>query len=261
MAFVKLFSTITESSLWGETKETRLLFVTMLAKADATGFVEASLPGLARVANLTIGETESALVRLEGPDPHSKSPDHEGRRLMRMEGGWLILNYQVYRERRNDEERQAYMRDYMRRYRSESVSRRKQVLANVSHGKPRLAQAEAEAEAEAENAPSNARAISTDTPFDDSPAPVVPDSARWQYVRDDPWARSIIAAGGKIGANSWPTWKAMVDDHGGTAVLTAIKTVDPTKCFADEVRKALKSPDPTASKYAGRPTRTAQVTP
>jgi hypothetical protein len=150
MAFVKLFSTITESSLWSQGKDTRLLFVTMLAKADQTGFVEASLPGLARVANLTLQETEAALSDLEGPDKHSKNPDHDGRRVARMEGGWLILNYTIYRERRNDEERQAYMRDYMKRYRAESVNKRKQMLAEVNHGKPRLAQAEAEAEAEAE---------------------------------------------------------------------------------------------------------------
>jgi hypothetical protein len=168
MAFVKLFSTITESSLWSESKDTRLLFVTMLAKADASGFVEASLPGLARVANLTMAETESALARLEGPDKHSKSPDYEGRRVKRMDHGWLILNYQVYRERRNEEERQAYMRDYMKRYRAESVNSRKQMLANVNHGKPPLAQAEAEAEAEAEVEEHNTKDMTQAAPADDS---------------------------------------------------------------------------------------------
>jgi hypothetical protein len=167
MAFVKLFSTITESSLWSESKDTRLLFVTMLAKADASGFVEASLPGLARVANLTMDETEAALTRLEGPDKHSKSPDYEGRRVKRMDHGWLILNYQVYRERRNEEERQAYMRDYMKRYRAESVNLRKQSLANVNHGKPPLAQAEVEAEAEAEVEEHNTKYMSQAAPASD----------------------------------------------------------------------------------------------
>lgn len=152
MAFVKLFSAITESSLWSESKETRLLFVTMLAKADATGFVEASLPGLARVANLTLEETLVSIDRLEGPDPYSKNPDHDGRRVIRVptRGGWQILNYGVYRERRNEEERQAYMRQYMQEYRKGSVNSRKQLLTNVSQGKPALANAEGDEEAEVE---------------------------------------------------------------------------------------------------------------
>ena len=159
MAFVKLFSTITESSLWSESKETRVLFVTMLAKADATGFVEAALPGLARVSNLSLEETRVAVAQLEGPDPHSKNPANEGRRVIHVpeRGGWQILNYAAYRERRNDEERQAYMRQYMKDYRSEHVNKRKQSVNNVSkckpsvsHGKPPLAHAEGEADGEAE---------------------------------------------------------------------------------------------------------------
>jgi hypothetical protein len=152
MAFVKLFSTITESSLWSESKETRLLFVTMLAKADPTGFVEAALPGLARVSNLSIDETAESVKRLEGPDRHSKNPANEGRRIVHVpeRGGWQIINYEVYRERRNDEERQAYMRSYMKQYRARSVNSRKQMLDNVNHGKPPLAHAEAEEEEDAE---------------------------------------------------------------------------------------------------------------
>lgn len=159
MAFVKLFSTITESSLWSESKETRVLFVTMLAKADATGFVEAALPGLARVSNLSLEETRVAVAQLEGPDPHSKNPANEGRRVIHVpeRGGWQILNYAAYRERRNDEERQAYMRQYMKDYRSEHVNKRKQSVNNVSkckpsvsHGKPPLAHADGEADGEAE---------------------------------------------------------------------------------------------------------------
>lgn len=154
MGYAKLFSSITESSLWGEPKEVRLLFVTMLARADSTGFVEASVPGLARVANLTLDEVESSLAALEGPDPHSKdldrAPENEGRRITKVPGGWMVLNYEDYRSRRSDEERRNYMRDYMKEYRKS----RKQVVNNgktplnaVKRGKPRLAQAETETEA------------------------------------------------------------------------------------------------------------------
>lgn len=164
MSYAKLFSSITESSLWSEPKEARLLFVSMLARADATGFVEAALPGLARLANLSISEVESAIDILEKPDPYSKNPDNEGRRVMRVPGGWMILNYEVYRNRRGDEERREYMRQYMANYRRRKqnvnspvnnpvygVSEKANCKPEVSRGKPQLAQAEAEAEAYKDN--------------------------------------------------------------------------------------------------------------
>jgi hypothetical protein len=150
--YAKLFSSITESSLWSEPKEVRLLFVTMLAKADQVGFVEASVIGLARVANLTVEETQAALEVLRSPDPYSKNPANEGRRILDVQGGFILLNYEDYRERRNAEERREYMREYMREYRGrkQPVNSGKLPLAGSKPGKPRLAQAETEAEADAD---------------------------------------------------------------------------------------------------------------
>lgn len=149
--FAKLFSSITESSLWSEPKEVRLLFVTMLAKADQTGYVEASLPGLARVANLSLEETETALECLKAPDPYSKNPEHEGIRVLPVPGGFMLLNYEDYRARRNGEERRDYMRDYMRKYRKKSDGNGKQDVNIVNHSKPPLSQAETETETETSN--------------------------------------------------------------------------------------------------------------
>ena len=139
--YAKLFSSITESSLWCVgSKEARLLFVSMLARADASGVVEASLPGLAKIASLTIKETEAALTELTLPDVYDRSGKAEGRRVLKVEGGWALVNFNVYRERRNEDERREYMRTYMKNYRDANVNKSKQ-------SKPPLAQAEAEAEA------------------------------------------------------------------------------------------------------------------
>lgn len=117
VGYAKLFSSITESSLWSEPKEVRLLFVTMLAKANSVGFVEASIPGLARVSNLPQCEVEAAIPILEGPDPFSKNPECDGRRILKAPGGWVVMNYEDYRNRTSEEERREYMREYMRDYR------------------------------------------------------------------------------------------------------------------------------------------------
>jgi hypothetical protein len=141
--FAKLFSSITESSLWSASKEARLLFVSMLARCDSVGFIEASIPGLARMANLTREEVESALLELEAPDVDSKSQISAGRRVVKVHSGWCLTNYEAYRARRSEEERREYMRRYMSDYRKVNGKHCKQC-------KPMLAQAEAEGEGEGE---------------------------------------------------------------------------------------------------------------
>lgn len=100
--FVKLYATILDSSVWGESKDTRILWVTMLAMANEHGQVEASVGGLARRAQLTREECESALSVLEAPDPDDKSGVAEGRRIHRTERGWFITNHRYYRDFRTD---------------------------------------------------------------------------------------------------------------------------------------------------------------
>ena len=146
--YAKLFSTLTESSLWSGSKEARILFISMLARADGTGFVEAALSGLARMSNLTRQETVAALAELSAPDDESKCKMHEGRRIVEVPRGWCIVSYEEHRARRDEEERRRYMREYMRQYRKSPQSG--DSSQNVNHGKPRLAQGEGEGEADGE---------------------------------------------------------------------------------------------------------------
>lgn len=116
-----LWSSIVDSSVWGLDKDTKIVWVTMLAKKDKDGFVESSLPGLARDAVLTIGEVEKALKILESPDKYSTTPDHEGRRIKTVVGGWVVLNHQKYR----DEVAKARQREQQRRWQAEYRKRLK----------------------------------------------------------------------------------------------------------------------------------------
>lgn len=111
--FTKLWSSITDSSIWFEPNEVRLTWITMLAMADAKGFVSASILGLANRARVDLESCKEALSRLSSPDPHSRTKDNEGRRIEEVDGGWMILNYTKYREERSKEDRKTYMRRYM----------------------------------------------------------------------------------------------------------------------------------------------------
>lgn len=82
----------------------------MLAMADQHGNVHASVGGLSHQSRKSLPETEDALRVLESPDPDSSRKDHEGRRIVRMEGGWHLLNHGFYRELGMSEDQKAYWR-------------------------------------------------------------------------------------------------------------------------------------------------------
>lgn len=109
-----LWSTIVTSTLWGEAKEVKILFITMLAIKDLNGLVMARADGLSRLANLTYDETVEAIRVLESPDKRSEdSQQFDGRRIQKIEGGWLILNHAKYREMISREGRREYQRNWM----------------------------------------------------------------------------------------------------------------------------------------------------
>lgn len=129
--FTKLHSTIINSSVWDEPDSVRIVWITLLAMSDALGFVESSLGGLAHQARKSREDTTEALTRLESPDPDSKNPDHDGRRIKRVEGGWMILNYVLYRERAelSDDPEAAATRERVRKHRE----RKRQERYNALH--------------------------------------------------------------------------------------------------------------------------------
>src|SRR4030095_5204935 len=96
--FALLWNKMLLSSLWiNGSKETKLLFVTMLMLKDADGIVLGSLVGLAAMARLTPEECKAALSELLGPDPDDTSGVLQGRRLEEINGGWRIVNHDLYR--------------------------------------------------------------------------------------------------------------------------------------------------------------------
>jgi hypothetical protein len=162
MAYVKLDTDILTSSLWVDRGQ-RDVFLTALLMAlphrlnepaqaiqtrstEPSGYmVPAGDYGLVRAAGIgiirmaLIGEEEglAALEALASPDPHSRSTAHDGRRLVRINGGFLVLNFAAYRDRDHS------AAERMRRYRERIAERNA-----TRNGRPELrnvAQAEAEA--------------------------------------------------------------------------------------------------------------------
>ena len=97
--YSKLFSRILDSSIWLEPDATRLCWLTCLAVMDEDGFVQfASIGNLAHRARVSVEAAQEAGTCLESPDPNSSDPEHEGRRIERVPGGWMVLNANKYAE-------------------------------------------------------------------------------------------------------------------------------------------------------------------
>lgn len=120
MGFAKLDHNILQSSIWDEPASTRVVWITMLAAKDENGFVACSRSGLRRMANVTDAELDAALMCLESPDDDSRTPDNDGRRVDRIEGGWVVLNHKKYRD--HSEVSREKTRERVRRYREKLSS-------------------------------------------------------------------------------------------------------------------------------------------
>lgn len=117
--FVKLFSQILDSSI-ADNRKLRHFFTDLLLCADADGCVMMTDAAISRRTGASMEEVEWGLAELSKPDPRSKTPDFEGRRIAKVEGhgyGWKILNYEHYRSLRDAEQMRAAGRERQRKFR------------------------------------------------------------------------------------------------------------------------------------------------
>ena len=96
--FTLLWSKTLLSSLWlNESKETKILFFTMLMLKDQNGVVLSSIPGLAHASKLTIPEVEESVKQLLSRDNFDSSGVEGGIRIRTVAGGWQVVNHDLYR--------------------------------------------------------------------------------------------------------------------------------------------------------------------
>lgn len=107
--FALLWSKILLSSLWVHgSKDTKIVWIALLALKNADGIVQVSVSGLAKISGVSDEECQTVLDVLLSPDKDDTSGVLEGRRLLKIPGGWQVVNNDLYRF--STEERREFWR-------------------------------------------------------------------------------------------------------------------------------------------------------
>lgn len=149
----KIFTSIWDGSLYGQLEATATLMA-LVTLCNADGVIDMTPEAISGRTGWPIEFVRKGIEQLEQPDSRSRTGDHDGRRLVRLDEhrtwGWLIVNYTKYREKKDLDTARDQNRERVRRFRE----REKQVTdsndpsrnVTLCNGSSRQAEAEAEAE-------------------------------------------------------------------------------------------------------------------
>ena len=121
--YAKLFTSIYQGTLRGNSHGL-LVFTNLLAHCDKDGIADIHPRAIAEEVGLTSEQVRAALDVLESPDDESRSPEEQGRRIIRMDEhrawGWRVVNYAKYRAIRNEDDRREQNREAQARWREKN---------------------------------------------------------------------------------------------------------------------------------------------
>lgn len=138
--YCKLFASLYQGTLRGRSNEI-LVFTNLLAHCDREGYVDKHFMAIAQEVGIDVSDVKKAIETLELPDPESRSPEHDGARLIRMDEhrawGWRVVNYGKYRSIKDEDDRREQNRLAQAEYRAKKrdAMNSKQASAIVSNSK------------------------------------------------------------------------------------------------------------------------------
>jgi hypothetical protein len=131
--YVKIFPQMYDGTLatrgpW----EALVTFQQLLVLADPVGIVDMTSEAISRRTTIPLNIITAGITALEQPDPESRSPAEDGRRIVRLSEarswGWRIVNYLEYRDIRDEEHR----REYQRRWAKDARARKSSTVDSSS---------------------------------------------------------------------------------------------------------------------------------
>lgn len=115
--YAKVFSQILDSSL-ADDYQIRHVFEDLLKLADKLGVVDMTPRAIAGRTGMPLDMVLRGIEELEKADPESRTPDEDGRRILRLDShrnwGWKITNYEKYSAIRDEESRRSYQAHWVK---------------------------------------------------------------------------------------------------------------------------------------------------
>lgn len=122
-AFTKLDSGIVHSTIWVQPHDVLRTWIALLALADQHGIAKTAAPSLAHLCMIPLDRMRQIIAILESPDEDSRSEAEDGRRIVKVEGGWQLVNHAAYRNKRDPESDRDRKRAWDREHRPSGHAR------------------------------------------------------------------------------------------------------------------------------------------
>lgn len=120
----KIFSSMYDGTLrvnW----QALVTFQQLIVLCDSDGVIDMTPEAISGRTGIPLDIIREGIEKLEAPDPYSRTPDFEGRRLERLDEhrpwGWRIVNYLKYRSLVNTETVREQNRERQKRYRERNA--------------------------------------------------------------------------------------------------------------------------------------------
>lgn len=119
----KIFETMYDGSLV-ENWEALVTFQQLIVLCNSDGIVDMTHESLSRRTGIPIEIIRKGIEILESPDPRSRTPDDDGRRIRLLDGhrdwGWYLVNHVQYRDQERAADKRTKDRERMQRKRNEA---------------------------------------------------------------------------------------------------------------------------------------------
>ena len=123
----KVFTSIYQGTLYGQW-EALVTFIQMIVLCDADGMIDMTPHAISARTSIPLDIIMKGIGVLEAPDPYSRTPDQEGRRIERIDAhrpwGWHIVNHDMYMRLQDADMVRAQTKERVRKHRlaKESVT-------------------------------------------------------------------------------------------------------------------------------------------
>lgn len=98
MSWNPLSDTLLSSSVLAEGPDVVAIWALLMASADRDGVSVITSPFVASVLRISDERADAAFKVLLSPDPKSRNKDAEGRRIVPVDGGWMLVSHAKYRQ-------------------------------------------------------------------------------------------------------------------------------------------------------------------